>query len=382
MRIEAWRGNFHSSKHVWEFPIEDFLVLARPDVPGLYILNASARVIWDIRKAGLAVSDLIRQYATTYDISMELAAEDVTRTLDQWESGVLSPESNPPFATVAADIGLYSPIECFARDYLVQGKNVRVLLHTRELADEIIPRLQSLPSSLSAPDFTFRVVEDSAGFSIFCNGSCVGKEENAGAARAVLFQQIVRSCRDLDWLAVFHAGACGSGSRCVVFPAATQSGKTTLAAVLMKMGWNLYSDDSVLLQRDTLSVPPMPFALMVREGSWDVLCPRFPEFDQLPIVSRYGQRVRFLPPQQANQNGHCAQVAACIFVRFEPHATSEISTLDSMHALLRLQDSGFWVAHDEQSIGAFLAWMQSTPSYSMTYSDVDQAAEIIRALID
>ena len=185
-------------------------------------------------------------------------------------------------------------------------------------------------------------------------------KKGVGATRAVLLQEIVRSCRGRDCLAVFHAGACGSNSRCVVFPAGTQSGKTTLAAVLMKMGLTFYSDDSVLLERDTLSVPVMPFALTVREGSWDVLNPRFPELQDLPILPRYGQRVRFLPPVRMKGDGQCGQVAAIVFVRFNPESATEIGPVDTLQTLLRLQESGFWVAHDQQSIRAFLAWIQST----------------------
>jgi hypothetical protein len=150
----------------------------------------------------------------------------------------------------------------------------------------------------------------------------------------------------------------------------------------MKAGLTLYSDDSVLLERDTLSVPAMPFALMVREGSWGALTPRFPELQDAPIVSRYGQRVRFLSPMGKKPDGHSGQVGAIVFAQFKPGATNEIKAIDPMQTLLRLQESGFWVAHDEQSIRDFLAWIQSTPSFAMSYSDVDQAGSIIRSLID
>ena len=192
---------------------------------------------------------------------------------------------------------------------------------------------------------------------------------------------IVRSCRGRDWLAIFHAGACGSNSRCVVFPASTQSGKTTLAAVLMKTGLTFYGDDSVLLERDGLSVPAVPFALMIREGSWDVLCPRFPELRDAPILSRFGQSIRFLQPTAMKQDGPCGQVAAMVFVQFKPDGANEIGSLDTLQTLLRLQESGFWVAHDEQSIRGFLDWLHSTPCFSMSYSDVDQAASIISRFV-
>lgn len=379
--MEISFGNFHSSNDLWEFPIADFIVLARPDVPGLYILNPSARLIWEALKSGARFPELVREFASTYDIPQELAKQDIERTLDDWHRGLLSRQSTPAFRCVTSEIAVCSGADFFVRDYLVQRKNVRVVLQTSELAEEIAPRLESLPQAPSAPDFIFRVVEDSDGFRIFLDQCCIASEEGIGEIRGVLLQEIVRSCRGQNCLAIFHAGACGSDSRCVLFPASTHSGKTTLAAVLMKMGLTFYGDDSVLLEADTLSVPVMPFALTVREGSWDVLNPRFPELQAAPVVSRYGQRVRFLAPLGMKQEGHCERVGAIVFSRFDQDAANEISSLDPLQTLLRLQQSGFWVAHDERSISAFLAWIQSTASFTMRYSDVDQAASIIRRLI-
>jgi hypothetical protein len=379
--MELTIGGLDSPEKWWEFPIDDFLVLARQDHPALYILNPSARLIWDISRTGAPFSELVRTFAWTYGIPTELAARDVRRTLDHWASSLLARGSNSPRRAVASEVPACPAAVAFTGDYLIQGKNVRVILHTSELAEEILPRLHCVPRALSAPDLTFKVVGDSEGYRIFCGERLVAHEEGVGAARSVLFQEIVRSCRGRDCLAVFHAGACGSNSRCVVFPAVTQSGKTTLAAVLMKMGLTFYSDDSVLLERDALSVPVMPFALMVREGSWDVLTPRFPELQDVPIVSRYNQRIRFLPPTGIRKNDHCERVGAIVFVRFAPGVAGELNTLDPLQTLLRLQESGFWVAHDQRSIRAFLAWVQSTPSFTLNYSDVDDAASIIRELV-
>ena len=367
---------------LWHFPVQDFLVLARPDVSGLYILSPSARLIWDSFSEGVPPSELVQQFASAYDIPAEVAGQDVAQTLDHWRRDLLSPQREP-FRQNRTGAGRSSSgPDCFARDYLVQGKNVRVLLQTLELAREIAPRLDPLPSAPCAPDFIFRVVEEPDGFCIFSNENFLAHEEGVSATRSVLLQEIVRCCRGGgESLAIFHAGACGSDTQCVILPGSTQSGKTTLAAVLMKMGLMLYSDDSVLLERDTLTVPAMPFALMIREGSWEVLHPRFPELREAPALSRYGQRVRFLRPIAAQRDNAAARPAAIVFPRFQPDGANEISPLDTLQTLLRLQESGFWVAHDEQSIRAFLEWLQTTASFSMSYSDVDQAAAIVRRLV-
>ena len=380
--MEISFGNCQESNDLWEFPIGDFLVLARPDVSGLYILNPSARLIWEIHKSGAQLPELVREFASAYNIPRDVAAQDVERTVGEWQSGLLSRHrSSLSLAPILASSPASSNVEFFAQNYVVHGMNIRVILQTSQLAEEIAPRLESLPNKPSAPDFVFRVVEDTDGFRIFRDQCCVAMEESIGEIRGVLLQEIVRSCRGRDPLAIFHAGACGSNSRCVVFPASTQSGKTTLAAVLMKTGLTFYGDDSVLLERDTLSIPVMPFALTVRDGSWDVLNPRFPTLKNAPIVSRFGQRVRFLPLAEEKQDGYCEGVAAIVFARFDRDSPNEVAELDALQTLLRLQESGFWVEHDEQSIRALLAWVRSTPSFTMSYSEVDQAASVIRGFV-
>ena len=379
--MEISPGDFRSSRDIWEFPVEDFSVLARPDVPGLYILNGSARFIWDTLKAGDTFAGLVREFVSKYGVRPELASQDVTRTLSDWRSSLLSPEAAIASPSTAPAIDrLSAKTAVLSGDYVVHGKNIRVILPTPELAEEIGPRLESLPHSRSAPNFTFRVVEGRDGFRIFRGECCVASEQGIGETRVRLLQEIVTSCRGHESLAVFHAGACGSNSRCVIFPAGTQSGKTTLAAVLMKSGLTFYGDDSVLLERDTLSVPVMPFALTIREGSWDVLNPRFPELEAAPIVSRYGHRVRFLAPLETKRHGHCKQVGAIVFVQFDPDAPNKIDPLDTLRTLLRLQESGFWVAHDEQSIRAFWCGLRLR-SPTLNYSDVDRAVSIIHRLI-
>lgn len=366
---------------IWQFSVSDFAVLARPDVPGLYILNPTATTIWGLARAGLSQDAVVREYARAFNIGQTTAVADVQRTLSSWESGLLAYAADYLPAKPSVQSLPSAADAFFTRDYLAHGKNIRVVLHTPELYEEIAPRLEALPAGVSTPDITFHVLKSSDAFCVFRNGLCVCAEKGLSETRVRLLQEIVTACLPEECLAIFHAGACGTSARCVIFPASSFSGKTTLGAVLMSMGIMLYADDSVLLQRNSLSVPLMPFALTVREGSWDLLSPRFPSLTSRPIVSRYGQQVRFLPPVRSSDEAHSARVAAIVFVRYAPDAPNEIRPIDTLQTLLQLNESGFWVAHDQPSIRAFLDWLQAMPCYSLVYSDVEYAARMVQKLL-
>ena len=183
-----------------------------------------------------------------------------------------------------------------------------------------------------------------------------------------------------EWFAILHAAACGTSTECILMPAATNSGKTTLAAALMQSGLHLFSDDSAAIDRRTMRVVDLPFALMLREGSWPVLEPYFPQLTSIPMLERNGDRVRFVAPP-VDRLGQSATPKCLLFVEFQPAGPASLRPLMEFERLLRLQKSGFWVPHDQASIGAFLAWVQSIPAYEMVYSDLPEAIRVIRGLL-
>ncbi len=367
---------------IWEFPIGDSLVVARADVQGLFLLNASARVIWRFLRSELRRDELIARFSSHFGIPLELAADDVEATLRDWCAGLLASERNT-LEPVVLSLPSLGTVGSFSQDYLLNSSRFRLVLEDEDLVDEITPRLKVLETHSGPPDVTFCLARQTDSIAIFKGADCIGVEETVTAARAVLLQEMVRvSGTGRDWLTILHAGAYGTPSHCILLAAASHSGKSTLAAALMHSGLSLFSDDSAAIERATGKVAAMPFALMLREGSWPVLQSRFPELLDAPAVLRYGQNVRFLSPVIAEPEAASASVKSLVFIEFKPGAKTTLVTVGGFERLLLLQESGFWVPHDRESIADFLAWIASLPSYSLTYSDLNEAVKVIRELID
>lgn len=371
-----------SPASVWEFGFADQLVLVRPDSPELYILNSSASFAWRLLRGGKDLPCATVEFADHFGISEDLAARDLEFTWHQWAQTLLAavpnrPPPPPPFPPV--DSCLLAP---FRGDYHLHGKSVRVVLHRPELVAEIAPRLEPLVAPLPAqPNATVEVTGSGDVYYVFSGGECVGSEDNAAAARVVVLQELVRSTHsETQWAAILHAGACGVNGRCVIFPAESHSGKTTLAVALMHAGLRFFGDDSVPIEAGSWTIPVMPFSLMIREGSWPAVSARFPDFAQTPVQSRDGQEVRFLHPLCPSHHDR-ARAEAIVFSRWQANASTTVRPLDSFQALIRLKTSGFWVAHDRQIIQTFLDWLQSLPIYELIYSDLDEAVASIRDLL-
>jgi len=367
-----------SSVEFWEFPIGEALVLARPDVQGLFLLNSTSRLIWSALRLGVTVESLARQFTAEFDIPHSQAVRDIAATIDSWREDLLS-TAPPTQSSVPYLPSTFSP--CFVGNYRLGAKQFRLEVNDQDFADEIAPRLAHLHSDTASPGIHFQVLRVGGQLKLLTDGVLFGEELEANAARAVLLQEISRVAQPgAEWLAILHAGACGAGTDCVIMPAETNVGKTTLTAALMHSGLRFLSDDSAAIDRRTLQVAVMPFALMLREGSWPVLASRFPELAAVPILERSGYNVRFLAPPTNNQ---LPAVPKCLlFIEFRPDAVTTLNPLTPFESLLRLQKTGFWVAHDRVSIASFLSWIQSIPSYRATYSDLSEATALVRGLLN
>jgi len=357
-------------------------VLAVPDFDGLFLLNPSAGFIWKEFRLGSAPERIAARLSSAFAIPEDIAMRDVSAALEGWADTPLAESwRHPAERQLPPEIPRPSRTARIS-DYRVNGTHFRLILDSAELEAEILPRLTHLTALAAPPDFTLSAIDETdsiCGIQLFRGTHCFATEETVSAARAILLQEMVRlSMGGCEWLALLHAGACGTGFACVVLPAATNSGKSTLTAVLMQSGFAFYADDSVAIPRGTLHIPPMPFGLAIREGSWPVVGARCPGFDALPVTERFGQQVRFLPP---SAQGEPVPAAALVFPCYDPGSTASITRLNTLNALIQLKESGFWVEHTRESIRTFLDWVESLPCYRMVYSNVEDAVAFVREIL-
>src|SRR5579863_2517706 len=74
---------------LWQYPIGDEIVIARRDVQGLFLLNATARLIWDQLNRGAAAAEILQSFVSRFEVPPPLARQDIEATLAGWSQGLL-----------------------------------------------------------------------------------------------------------------------------------------------------------------------------------------------------------------------------------------------------------------------------------------------------
>src|SRR5947208_12550392 len=110
---------------MWEFPIGEDLVLVRPEVQGLFLLNATAGASWDALGSHSSIEEASASIAASFDIPPSRAETDVQLLVQQWTSdhlvGPLPPTLKQSF------LKLSSKREPEAIEhYSLQGKSFRI----------------------------------------------------------------------------------------------------------------------------------------------------------------------------------------------------------------------------------------------------------------
>jgi hypothetical protein len=373
---------------LWQFPLGEELVVARDDVEGLFLLNGTARFLWEHVNDGADLAVTVQNFAARYGVPRRVARRDIKATLAGWSQGLLSraqgngiPRADPSSVRRCPERnGAVAEIDC-----VLNGRGFRVLLDPGDLVEEIAPRLapvavSHLPQDM--PFVTFGLADGHDRVFVFRDGVCIAEEESAARARAILLQEMTVLCgHGRETSAILHAGACGTASDCVILAGATHAGKSTLCAALMAKGLYCYSDDSTVLDRQ-FEVSGMPFPLTLRESSWPVLDSRFPSFlDRAPVHRKLGCTVRFLSSNLPANSSPAVTPRALVFVEYRPGASSTLQPLRPFEALLALREGGFWVEHARASIAGFLGWIGRLDSYKLTYSLIDEACGIVSGLL-
>jgi hypothetical protein len=189
-----------------------------------------------------------------------------------------------------------------------------------------------------------------------------------------------------DFLFNIHAGVVGAGDACVLLPAASGSGKSSLTAALLHSGFRYFSDEVALLEAGTFQVPAVPLALCVKSTGWDVIARYFPEISTLPIHERGdGKLVRYLarlagrlPIQQAS-----APVSHIIFPRYDKAGPTELKPIGRIEALRRLMDECLALRRrlDLGTVRDLVGWFAGIDCYALTFLSLDEAVSAIKQVV-
>ncbi len=372
------------------FFIGDEGVLFYEPAQKLFHLNTTATFIWCQLEERKSRANIQADLQTTFTLSQDVAA----RYLEQTETrlqilGVLKGFEKPSPSESATKTEKSEPID-YGNVTFVAERHYRLLssrihlrfTHAYQLA-LVDPVLQHLHDEASPePTVTLDIIMGESDRIFICRDqlpvlSCNEYKRLAPLAKSLVWQTAINAH---DYFLNIHAGVASDGKQCYLFPAAPGSGKSTLTAALVHHGFEYFSDEVALLHEGGLHVEPVPLALCVKNTGVAVLARYYPQLHELSD----GKSVRYLsPPAQAIPPAKTRRpVAAIIFPCYAPEKATALELIGSAEALQSLMRECLIVDTrlSLDKVAGLLAWIEKTPCYRLTVSDLEEAVVLMQAL--
>ncbi|MEJ0020633.1 MAG: PqqD family peptide modification chaperone [Acetobacteraceae bacterium] len=373
----------------------------------VFALNTMGTAIWCLMEQRLDRAGIEAALRGLFGLEEATAGAFVRVALEDWTArGLLAgspPEVPAPAADTAGDAapapagerlpGYPDPAPVFAtkRHYLFRGRAL-TLRCTDAAQDALVhPVLAHLAASAPAPAAgaacPIDIIATPEGIVVYrdgiARGRCAGLGELAPLAKATVWRTGLGGD---DYLLNLHAGVVAGPAGAVLLPAPPGSGKSTLTAALVRSGLDYFSDEVALLAADDLAVMAFPLAMCIKLTGLAAMQALYPGSDALPVHTRVdGKRVVYLPlpRDRVPEPGARRQVAAIVFPRYDPGATSTIRPLARPEALARLMSQCVGVGPVLQAadIARLVAWIRGIPCFEAVYPDLPLVVAAIGRMV-
>ncbi|MCK6451153.1 MAG: PqqD family peptide modification chaperone [Alphaproteobacteria bacterium] len=365
--------------------LEDTAVLFDAAAQRLYELNATAAYIWTYLEQRVPASVIVGNLCATFGFPREAAETHVRSVLASRQrlSVVAAPLAGAEPARTAAAAPVRGPWQ--------SALTLRLLDQTVHLRCG-----PSMPGGELARAFSLLRTDagngDAIAFDLTCRGDrfqlrvdgavtdrCWRADQVLPMVKARMVEVVL--ARSGDLFAV-HAAAVGRGRSCVLIPGPSGSGKSTLAAALSADGFRLLGDDTVVLARESLAARPMALPICLKDGSWRLLAPRYPELEFLGInVRGDGKRARYLLPPKRDR-ARSRRVTAIVFPCRTASLEGGLVPLAKPEALTRLMGGlcPLGAELDARTVERFVRWIEEIDCRELRYGTLDEGVDRIGEL--
>nr|WP_242521515.1 HprK-related kinase A [Motiliproteus sp. SC1-56] len=178
---------------------------------------------------------------------------------------------------------------------------------------------------------------------------------------------------------MLHAAVLAAPSGGLIMPAAPGSGKSTLAAALGFSGWDLFSDEFALIDRQDGLLHPLIRPLSLKNASIELITRSFSDACIESCVSNTnkGTVAHLHPPRAGTEAPGPIAPKWLVFPKYQPGSKLTLTPLTPDEALIRCINESFnFNALGATGFEALTRLITHCESYTLVYSKLDDALNL------
>ena len=270
----------------------------------------------------------------------------------------------------------FGPFAALGHSFQVQTKDNTL----GSYVDAVFKNLASLTTI--KPATTYTLLADAPApwsYVLLVDGKGCAESEDPRYVLHYLFWHVNRQAveRSEQHVILHAAGVAREGVGCVL-PAASECGKTTLAAGLVQRGFKYLTDEAVAVNPETMTLHAFPKALSIDRGSWTVL----PDLEPEPtsLLRTYPPEQWHVPASDIRDNALASTATPKVVIspRYREGAKTEITPVKRSDMVVRLATLTFDFRSRLRRNASTLARLASASAcFDLVVGDLDEACSLV-----
>jgi Coenzyme PQQ synthesis protein D (PqqD) len=379
---------------VRRFPIDGGLLLLDRASNCLFAYNDTARHIWDLIEDGRTAESLISEFARAWRIPLSRARADIDAIVAEWRlQNVLvdrgrsrSRPERVKLRSAAAAAWQDPPQAGWASEWVctIRRTPIAFAIET-DLPGPFRLLFAHLETQAAVPQARMEIRTGPIGEMVLVEDGreTVRTVDPAEAIGALFVAVLERTRPNLEWFALIHGAALSFDGKGLALAGPSGSGKSTLAAGLVGQGYDFLADDLIALSEPNGTIVPWPLPLSIKQGSIDIVGAHHPQLAEAVSYRTKGVEARMLIPPASAWDADPVPLRHLVFPRFAAGAEPHARRLSSFETIERLLIDRVWLGNPvtEQRMSTFLAWLDRTPAYALSYGGLDDGMRLIADVV-
>jgi len=377
---------------VRRLPIDGGLLLLDRASNCLFAFNDSAGHVWDLIQEGHTEESLISEFARAWGIPRSRARADINAIIAEWRARNILVDRRlarrHPASLKPQSIGVASdevePVRWSEWVCTIRGTPIAFAVDT-EIRGPFRLLFAHLETPTAIPLARLEIRTATTGeMVLFEDGrERIRTGDPAEAIGALYVAVLERTRSDLEWFALIHGAALGTAGKGLALAGPSGSGKSTLAAGLISRGYDFLADDLIALSDPDGMVIPWPLPLSIKQGSIEIVEAHHPQLAEAAPYRTKGVEARMLIPSSGAWDAEPVPLCRLVFPHFAAGAKPQARRLSSFEAIKRLLADRVWLGSPvtETRMSTFLAWLDRTPSYALSYGSLADGMQLIADVV-
>ncbi len=367
-------------------------LLYDPRAARIHRLNDTALLVWRCCDGSATVSDIVADLADAYGEARDEVAGPVQSVIDEFvTAGLLLAEPDAdsarrkdeaapadPVAVPAAGpasprtepLRRLGPYAALDHHFVVDCH------HSNAVVAELERTLAPLAHDGGVEPTHYAVWTDDESWFMLADGHRLSSASEAGIVNLILWHLNRAAVDNSGRFLILHAAAVGRDGEALVLPAVMNSGKSTLATLLVQAGYRYLTDEAAAIDLDSGEVVAYPKAITLDPGT-QALLPHLEPVIEVPPAAKWQVPADQVTP---GATGRRLPLRHIVFPTWAEDADNVLVPIDTIDAVIAVAKNAFNLSDHAHRLADIAALVERCTTHTLRHHGLAAPVTAIHSL--